>query len=220
MLRLLRHNISFLLPYGLLLLAGTYINVAFTQKEIFFWVNSLHTPFQDTFCRYYTYVGDGLFCVVVSVLLALRKRLDGLAMLLSYALSGISVQIMKQLVFTHYQRPWKIWAGTGEIYLVPGFKPYQNNSFPSGHTTTAFCMFLMLTIISRKKNIGPVFLFLALLVAYSRIYLSQHLFMDVYAGSMLGVLFTIGIYYYFYIRNQPLNRPGNWLNKPLFNIKG
>lgn len=37
---------------------------------------------------------------------------------------------------------------------------------------------------------------LALLAAYSRIYLSQHFFADVYAGSLIGVLTTILVYYW------------------------
>ena len=36
---------------------------------------------------------------------------------------------------------------------------------------------------------------MAILVGYSRIYLSQHFFEDVYAGSIIGVVITIIVYF-------------------------
>jgi membrane-associated phospholipid phosphatase len=43
---------------------------------------------------------------------------------------------------------------------------------------------------------------LACLTAFSRVYLSQHFIMDIYAGSIIGTLTAIGFYYLFYSRER------------------
>jgi membrane-associated phospholipid phosphatase len=69
----------------------------------------------------------------------------------------------------------------------------MERSFPSGHTCTAFCLFCFLAFIltPRYKWLGLVFFILAMAVGYSRIYLAAHFFLDVYVGSIIGVIFTI-----------------------------
>ena len=64
-------------------------------------------------------------------------------------------------------------------------------SFPSGHSTSAFSVFLLLTILSSKKSWGYFLLLLAVATAYSRVYLAQHFVEDVYAGSLLGTILTL-----------------------------
>jgi len=67
----------------------------------------------------------------------------------------------------------------------------EYNSFPSGHTVTAFSAAVVLSYVSVNKRYGFIFLLLAIGVAYSRMYLSQHFFEDVTAGSILGTFSTI-----------------------------
>lgn len=58
-------------------------------------------------------------------------------------------------------------------------------SFPSGHTYTAFCGATVL--FSVNKKIGYAALSLALLTAFSRLYLLVHYPSDVLAGAVMGV---------------------------------
>jgi membrane-associated phospholipid phosphatase len=67
-------------------------------------------------------------------------------------------------------------------------------SFPSGHTTVAFCIFFGLALIIPNKRIGSALVLLAILVGFSRTYLSYHFLMDLIAGSMLGVLSALIMY--------------------------
>jgi len=70
------------------------------------------------------------------------------------------------------------------------------NSFPSGHTMSGFALFAFVAFCAPRKKWGAVLFFLlALLVGFSRIYLTQHFFEDVYLGAIVGVL--VGIFWYF-----------------------
>ena len=61
-------------------------------------------------------------------------------------------------------------------------------SFPSGHSTTAFALFFIFGFFVKNKKWQILFFILALSTAISRMYLLQHFFIDVYFGSILGVL--------------------------------
>ena len=67
----------------------------------------------------------------------------------------------------------------------PNGKPSRSNSsFPSSHAANAFALAV---ILSRRWRRGwPVFLALALVVAYSRMYLDRHYLSDVVAGAAIG----------------------------------
>jgi membrane-associated phospholipid phosphatase len=62
------------------------------------------------------------------------------------------------------------------------------NSFPSGHTSTAFTTALLLSFIVRKRFAVFFFPVIAFLVGYSRVYLAQHFVTDVLAGSVIGII--------------------------------
>src|SRR5690606_11925214 len=81
------------------------------------------------------------------------------------------------------------------LHMIPGYAVHWHNAFPSGHTTTAFSLALVLLYVlirlGRTEQIWQYCLFAtALLVGYSRIYLAQHFFGDVLAGAFLGTGLT------------------------------
>ena len=67
----------------------------------------------------------------------------------------------------------------------------SNNSFPSGHTATAFSLFLFCCFISAKKWIVPLGFIYALLGGYARIYVAQHFPLDVGAGIFTAYFSTL-----------------------------
>jgi membrane-associated phospholipid phosphatase len=80
------------------------------------------------------------------------------------------------------------------------------NSFPSGHTSAAFSLFICLALITPRKW-APLWVVSAWAVAYSRIYLSQHFLEDVLLGSVIGLFSTIAIYMlmdFYFNRKQKL----------------
>jgi membrane-associated phospholipid phosphatase len=60
----------------------------------------------------------------------------------------------------------------------------SNSSFPSSHAANAFAL---ACVLGRRWRRGlPVFVALALLVAFSRMYLNRHFLSDVVAGALIG----------------------------------
>jgi membrane-associated phospholipid phosphatase len=82
------------------------------------------------------------------------------------------------------------------------------DSFPSGHTVTAFSTAVVLTYLAKNKNWGVLFLVVAIMVGYSRMYLSEHFFEDVTAGSVLGVLLTV--FWITWLDNKKFIRSTSW----------
>ena len=72
---------------------------------------------------------------------------------------------------------------------------------PSSYSTTAASDGRARTTSPRRAQMGAALFFIALLVGYSRIYLAQHFFEDVYIGSILGTVCAMLVAWLFaYIR--------------------
>lgn len=178
-------------------LISASIVLLFTKGEIHLYLNQLHSTFFDVFFKYVTYLGDGILIVAAVLVLGFFKIRYGLFALAGYLGSGIVVQLMKRLLFSGVKRPLGYFDGIADLYLVPGVDVHSSKSFPSGHTTTAFAFFACLAILSKSKN-AQVFLFvIALLTAYSRVYLSQHFLVDILVGSIIGTATTYFLQSYF-----------------------
>jgi membrane-associated phospholipid phosphatase len=180
-----------------------------SKAEIHLFFNSWHSPFFDTFFHYFTHVGDGFTALgIILILLAVRYRL-ALQVALATFISALITQTLKHTIFEDHVRPVEFFRNLGEIYLVPGVENHLYNSFPSGHSTCAFAVFISLALIVRSARLKTAYLIVALLIGYSRIYLSQHFFEDVYAGSLIGTATAIGCFYFTSRSERP------WLNSNL-----
>lgn len=136
-----------------------------------------------------------------------RYRPYGHLLLLSLAVSGLAVQVLKVL-FGRLRPRHLVESG------VYGARPlnldFGMNSFPSGHSQTAWvvaCVVVLLGLrlrrdlaaAGRARGVAralPALLLMgaiggAALVALSRILLNAHFVTDVLAGSLLGVLITL-----------------------------
>jgi membrane-associated phospholipid phosphatase len=162
----------------------------------FFLINSFHAKFLDWIFIPFTYFGDGIFVIALSVtLFFLKKKYLSLMILGSYALSGIIVQGLKY--FIEEARPAYYLAKTNYPYFIDGVTLHNYHSFPSGHTASAFALAAVLSFSVKNKNYSIFFLIMAALVGYSRMYLGQHFMDDVLAGSVIGILSSVICWVYF-----------------------
>jgi len=180
-----------------------------TKTAIHLGFNSFHNSFLDVVLFCMTYLGDGVMAVLVVIMLLAVKYRYAFIVGVSNFISAIITQILKQTLFADVVRPKKFFEGVHDLYFVPGVENYLYNSFPSGHTTCAFSLYLALAFIVKNRMLKLFFFIIALLVGYSRIYLSQHFFEDVYVGSLIGVLTTICVYYFIQKGNS------DWMEKSI-----
>lgn len=158
------------------------------------------------------------YAVIGIILLFIRFRLAILVGITGFVVMGISF-ILKTLFaadrpFTFFDKLAKI----DQIIPVEGVKFLVGpTSFPSGHTMSAFALYLMLTLISPpKKRFAFLFFSMALTVGISRIWLVQHFLRDVTAGAFCGVL--IGAILYYFNQKYPYNSK-YWIDRSLLDLR-
>jgi membrane-associated phospholipid phosphatase len=135
-------------------------------------------------------MGDGIFSVIVSIILFLfRKRFLALMVFSSFAISGILTQLIKMFILE--ARPALFLAKDNYPYFIEHVTLHNFHSFPSGHSTSAFALAAILCFAVKNKKFSVLFLLGAALVGYSRIYLGQHFITDVAVGSIIAVLISI-----------------------------
>ncbi len=214
MISFLYRQRAFFLPFGLLWLGVGYIQFFYSQNYIVVTINRLWSPAQDWIFSFATFLGDGIFVIGMVLLFAWFSLKKGTLILAGYIFSGIFVQVSKHFVFPDAHRPARVMESILPwLHKVNGVTMYQNGSFPSGHTTSAFALFAMLAFFYCSKPTKILFLLLALLVAYSRMYLLQHYLLDVHMGAFLGTA-TAALLYYISEKDL-LPRLNSWENRGL-----
>jgi membrane-associated phospholipid phosphatase len=163
-------------------------------------------------------LGDGLFILILCLFFFffISKR-QGLYMGTSAALGGMLVQVLKQVVFSDYLRPVAYFQQQGlePLRLVPDVSVNHYFSFPSGHTMVAFAVAFSMALFYKKRWVDQLAFILALLIGYSRVYLSQHFLIDVWMGSMIGILVALIAYPWYYPKSF---KPGKF-DAPLIRIR-
>jgi membrane-associated phospholipid phosphatase len=206
-LQLIKQNIAFfLLLLGYVILGALYLVTHHQGDEILF-INAFHFPEADYYFKYVTHLGDGLFFgILILILFLFISYYHALMGILVFVLSTLMVQIPKRFIFENENRPVKYFFGKFKLYLVDGVDVHHFNSFPSGHTGSAFALAMLLTLYTKNKWYSMLYFFVALNVAISRMYLCQHFLRDVYVGAILGVLSALISYAivenYFKVSNE------------------
>ena len=224
MKELLRNNLVFI---GLSLILLAVLGLALLlipTGELHLLLNNSHTHTRDIFYMYYTQVAEW-FPYLLCVLLLLFGRIgDGLFATACMALSALSTQILKHII--NAPRPVTWFANNMpdvQLPLVDGVTMNHWYSFPSGHTTSFFALAFAASILLTKTPmmakqhrttgllLQAALFVLAALGGYSRIYLSQHFALDVFAGMVVGLGISLLCYVVFYRYKDQ-----KWFNFRLF----
>ena len=180
----------FFIPFLIVLCACLIIKLTFSRADIYFAVNSHNYPWADAIAPYITDIGNGWTTVALAAILLLFNYGKALFLAIAYAVTSITAQIVKH-IFDAPRPTLYFQAQMGHIHLVSGVYMLKLHSFPSGHTVTAFSTTLLITYWCKDKRWGLPLLVLAMLVGYSRMYLSEHFFEDVTAGAAIGAIITV-----------------------------
>ena len=172
------------------------LSFIFTDIEAALWFHTVNIGWPNDLFNIVTDFGESQWYLVAGVLLfvVFRKRnqfraQSGLFLSSSVAVSGLSADIIKYTA----GRARPILYFSDQLYGCNFFHyEYEWTSFPSGHSATAFSVAIVLTTLFPKWRL--LFLFAGVLIAFSRIFLTQHYISDVIAGSFLGIASSVLLY--------------------------
>ncbi len=171
-------------------------------------INKMGNVVLDWMASILTHIGDGLFLLAVSLVFLFIRLKTALILFLSFVVSAGVVQLLKHTLFSHMKRPYYYLQNEPSFRLFDDFTYFTENSFPSGHATTSFVLFTVLAFHYQKNHLLQIiFALVAVLIAFTRVYLSQHFMQDIIAGSVIGVLISQFIWTYIDPRLPKLNRP-------------
>ncbi len=136
----------------------------------------------DVFFSTVTKLGDsGIFWIILSIVLMLFKktRKTGLTVAISLVIGLILCNLtLKPLIAR--TRPYL--ADPSLILIIP---PESEFSFPSGHTVCSIESAVAIFLHNKKWGVPAIIL--AVLIAFSRLYLTVHYPTDVIFGAILAV---------------------------------
>ena len=146
-------------------------------------LQTIHNPVLDTIMCAITRLGDAgiiriLLCIVLLILPKTRK--SGVVLMAALLVDLVVCNvILKPLV--HRIRPFDVKTGIELLVKRP-----TDYSFPSGHTAASVASVMALYLAGEKKIWVPA-LVLAVLIAFSRLYLYVHYPTDVLGGMIIGI---------------------------------
>ena len=152
------------------------------------WIQAnLTNGFLDFIMPIITLLGDaGIFWIACSVVLMFfpQHRKTGLSMAVSLMI-GLVVCNMTLKPLCHRIRPYDYQMEVFHREIVLLIEAQHDFAFPSGHTIASFeaCTALMI----HNKKLGVPATILAILIAFSRLYLYVHYPTDVIASIILGI---------------------------------
>ena len=177
----------------LILLVGALV-LLFTDKiDTHLAINATHTPFQDFLFSYLTHLGGGTGVIigtfVFSILYWKRYKISLFLFGAINLLLLVSItQFLKLVIFADALRP-TAFIKEHVLHTAPGVEMHTYNSFPSGHTAAGFAFFGFVAFIYRANKWAQFLCaVMAMLIGYSRIYLSQHFLEDAVFGGTIGLV--------------------------------
>jgi undecaprenyl-diphosphatase len=177
-------------------------------------INTHHSAFFDRLFLLITYLGNGwviipLFFIFIFWRSSKSRRVHVLIVaVVACLISGLSNVAVKQVVDRPRPSAYFVSPNTnsptedGRLYEVHGLgKRFYNRSFPSGHANTAFTLATLALLIFGIR-FWPAFL-VAMIIAYSRVYVGVHFPLDTLAGACMGTVVTLAVWYGSAIISQP-----------------
>ena len=170
----------------LLFVLGVFVAI-YGKNKSFLMINGRYSSEADYFFNYVTLLGEWILWVPIFLYALFIKRDFFLPVLAALAICTLLTHLGKKVIFDGEPRPLLLLKDAARAVPILKHNNYVN-SFPSGHTSTAFTTALLLSFIIRKKFAVFFFPVIAFLVGYSRVYLAQHFVTDVLAGSLIGII--------------------------------
>ncbi|MEL6672455.1 MAG: phosphatase PAP2 family protein [Bacteroidota bacterium] len=192
----------YLIGWGICWTLGLTLWIALGYHDSFLVLNRQHVPWLDVLMPHLTHLGDGYLIGGLLAIWAVRKDKALLVCLLLTMLLLVLLinNVGKSWLFDGWWRPPLIFGQKGiDIHYIT-LAGERFKSFPSGHSASAGAIGFWYVWTLRKKPLWVALgiSFLALLAAYSRVYIGVHFLGDIVVGSMVGVAVAYGLWRWAY----------------------
>ncbi|OGP30539.1 MAG: hypothetical protein A2073_03050 [Deltaproteobacteria bacterium GWC2_42_11] len=153
------------------------------DRSLFYFLNAVFTnPVFDAVMPFVTDKANFLEIILLSwfaifTLTGVKGRKTALILLVIVLISDQTTNLLKELF--HRIRPC---TALSDVRLLVGCG--DSYSFPSNHATNIFATMLYLSY--KYRMLSPLFIAIALTVAYSRVYVGVHYPLDITGGAVLG----------------------------------
>tara|TARA_B100000795_G_C22794207_1_gene438513 strand:+ start:1421 stop:2047 length:627 start_codon:yes stop_codon:yes gene_type:complete len=189
-------NKPLIISYITLLLIG-FTFLAFNQKiDLQIKVNQYTSDSLDIIFLFITRLAEAWFTVPILIYFLIKDWKKAIFIGICYGLTALIAIIIKYYAFDINSRPFGFSSldKFNNYHWIQNYKMPIYNSFPSGHTTTAFTFAFILSLINKNKWLSIPFVLIAGLVGFSRIFLSFHFLIDVVAGAIIGGVTSFLLY--------------------------
>ena len=185
----------------------------FFDRTIDLWVyNTCSDTWIFRLATFISYVATGTFIkLAIAICLILIIVID----------PGMKKRWTRNLLYICVSCSIAVVVGEGLKYLFGRYRPimlfehslyglsffssdWALNSTPSGHTLRAFSVLTALSLLYRRFT--GVFIFIALLIGTSRVFVTAHYPSDVVFGAFVGIFAAVWTYKYFYITDGNLDK--------------
>lgn len=156
------------------------------EASILLWIqNVLRSEGLDRIFSAFTRLGDkGMLFILIGIGLSCfpRTRKLGLTVLTALLIGALTTNLLLKPLIA---RPRPFLAIEGLTALV---EAGDRHSFPSGHTTAAFAFTSVMIFSGKGRGWKLLSLSIAVLMAFSRLYVGVHYPTDVLGGMAVGIL--------------------------------
>ncbi len=159
--------------------------------EFLYLLEDIRTPFLDTVFSLITHLGSEIVFMALAVVMYWCVNKSQGLYLLSVGCLGTTVNQFLKLA-CRVPRPW---VRDPNFTIVERARADATGySFPSGHTQNAVGTFGCLAMGARRRWVQVLFVVLAVLTSFSRMYLGVHTPSDVLVSAAIAAVMVLGMY--------------------------
>jgi membrane-associated phospholipid phosphatase len=164
------------------------LSISAGRETVFLWLNNDLGRAADLFFNACSYLAEGWIWIPYFMVVFGWYKKEAVFILLNFLISTLLTQIPKNFIWDKVSRPMASEIPQDQIHTVKGVEMHLWNSFPSGHTATAFTLFLLTVYLFPKKGVLAIGALYAIACGYSRVYLGQHFPLDVAGGITVAII--------------------------------
>lgn len=175
--------------YLILMFIGLY-PLKWNKLSLLLKLSQYHTTLLDLFFYYISILGHfTMYILLLTILMISKSKINNIITTIVTFL-GISFVVQLIKIITYSPRPITQLGDSSKFNFFIDKINYASNytSLPSGHASVIFSITTLIAIYYNIKwYYSILLLIISLTIAYSRIYLMHHFYLDVYIGAIIGI---------------------------------